>query len=435
MILKIENFKYLFSFCMAMDNMLIRDVMLLQKRELTNRIKEEYIQRSNIAKFDTPLIKVIIGPRRAGKSFFAVHTLAKLHSRFGYANFDDEKLVELTDYDDLINIINTLYNNPKVLLFDEIQNLKNWELFVNRLQRQGYNLVITGSNSNLLSTELATHLTGRYAAMSILPFSFKEFLGMEKKELTSSEIKEKLNIYILYGGYPEPLFKKVDYKEYLSTLFDSIIYKDIVRRFKIRQVNAIENLANYLISNIAAEFSYHTLTKLTKCKSSHTIEKYLKYFGEAFVFFEISRFSYKLKEQLSSIKKVYCIDNGLIYAKAFKFSRNIGKLYENAVAIELKRRELNGSVKIYYWKNPQQEEVDFVIQEGIKIKQLIQVCVNLNDAKTKDRELRALLKAGREMKCSNLLVLTDNYSGSELVDWYGMKAKVRFIPVWEWLLA
>lgn len=413
---------------------MIRDILLLQKRELESRLKERYVERNvDLKKFDNDLIKVIIGPRRAGKSFFAIHMLSRL-GNFGFVNFDDEKLVEIEDYDELITTINTLYSNPKYLLFDEIQNLEKWELFVNRLQRQGYNLVITGSNSKLLSRELATHLTGRYLPINILPFSFKEFLDIDERELTKSEIKEKLFSYLTYGGYPEPLIKKMDYRDYLSTLFNSVIYKDIVKRFRIRYVQAIEDLAVYLISNTAKEFSYNTLSKITKCKSVHTVEKYLSYLEEAFIFFKVDKFSFKVKEQISSNKKIYCIDPGFVHAKAFKFSPDTGKLWENIVAIELKKLEMSGSASIYYWKSKYQEEVDFVIKRGVKVEQLIQVCQDVNDIKTKEREVRALLKASKELGCKNLLVLTEEYENEEDTSWFGIAGKVKFMPLWKWLL-
>ena len=317
---------------------MVRDILLLQKRELNEKLKEKYIERNiDFKKFNNGMIKVITGPRRAGKSFFSIHTLNRL-GNFGYVNFDDERLVGLKDYDEIISAMNSIYNEPKYLLLDEIQNLEKWELFANRLQRQGYNLIITGSNSKLLSTELAAHLTGRHLAITIFPFSFKEFLKTGEKELTENEIKEKLHFYLTYGGYPEPLVKGViDYRDYLSTLFDSIIYKDIVKRFRIRFIQAIEDLATYLISNITKAYSYNTLSKITKCKSVHTVEKYLNYLEESFIFFRLNRFSFKIKEQISAPRKIYCVDNGLIYAKAFRFSRDIGKLYENIVCIELKK--------------------------------------------------------------------------------------------------
>jgi len=414
--------------------LMIKDALILQKRELNSLLNEKYIERKDI-KLDIShsLIKVIIGPRRAGKSFFSLHMLNK-KDKFGYINFDDESLVEIEDYNEIISAMNSLYENPKILFLDEIQNLPKWELFVNRLQRQGFNLIITGSNSHLLSKELSTHLTGRYLQSVVLPFSFEEYLNVDSKELTTAEIKEKLELYLIYGGYPEPLIKKINYKDYLSTLFNSIIFKDIVKRYKIRNGQAIEKLSEQLLSNICNEYSYNSLSKVAGIKSTHTIEKYISYLEESFIFFNLKRFSYKVKEQISSIKKIYCIDNGFIHARAFTSSQNLGKLYENLVAISLKKNELEGKINFYYWKNQQQEEVDFVIKEGTKIKQLIQVCYNLENKDTKSREIRALLKAGQELKCKNLLIITSHKEGEEDVEWFGIKSKVRFIPLWKWLL-
>jgi predicted AAA+ superfamily ATPase len=413
--------------------MMIRDVLLIQKRELESRFKEKYVERDiDLRRINNNLINVMIGPRRSGKSFFAIHVLNKTGS-FGYANFDDERLVEVKDYDEIVNTIDSIYNNPKYLLFDEIQNLEKWELFVNRLQRQGHNLVITGSNSKLLSKELATHLTGRHSLTNVSPFSFHESLKLEDKELTGNEIKTKLFSYVTQGGYPEPLIKKLDHKDYLSTLFASIIYKDIVKRFRVRSVQAIEDLATYMISNIAKEFSYNTLTKVTKCKSVHTVEKYLNYLEEAFIFFKLNRFSFKVKEQMASNKKIYCVDNGFISAKAFKFSPDMGQLYENVVAIELKKLEMDGVANIYFWKSKQQEEVDFVVKQGLKVTHLIQVCFDVSDVKTKEREIRALIKAGKELKCKNLVAITEDYEAKEKISWFGVEGNIRFIPLWKLL--
>jgi hypothetical protein len=413
---------------------MLRDVLLLQKRELEKKLKEEYVERdARIKEIKSDIIKVIIGPRRAGKSFFAVHELGKV-GNFGYVNFDDEKLVEVEDYDEIMAAVNSIYDSPKYLLFDEVQNLGKWELFVNRLQRQGCNLVLTGSNSRLLSRELSTHLTGRHTQVGIFPFSFREIIKNEGRELTAAETKERLMHYLTYGGYPEPMVKKLDYDDYLSTLFDSVIYKDVVKRYRIRSIPAMDDLALYLMSNISREFSHTTLAKVTRCKSVHTVEKYLSCLEESFLLFRLNRFSYKVKEQVASNKKVYCIDNGLIHAKAFKSGPDYGRLYENAVAASLKRMEVDGSAEIYYWKSRQQEEVDFVVKEGREIKQLIQVCHDVGELEVKKREERALLKAGKELKCKNLLIITGDHEAEEEAEWYGIKGKIKYTPLWKWLL-
>jgi predicted AAA+ superfamily ATPase len=413
--------------------MTVRDIILVQQRDLRQALAETYIDReTRIAGAESPLIKVIIGPRRAGKSFFAIHHLAASGS-FGYVNFDDERLTALSDYDEIIAAVDSVYNKPKTLLLDEIQNLPKWELFVNRLARQGYDLVITGSNSHLLSAELATHLTGRYFQTPILPFSFAEYLRLFSRELTTQEKAAAVLAYAQGGGYPEPLVKKFSSRDYLATLFDSIVYKDIVKRFRIRSVQGIEDLSLYLLSNIASEYSYGSLARVTRSKSPMTVQKYLGYLEEAFLFFSLPRFSFKVREQVASNKKIYCTDTGFVDAKAFRVSENRGKLYENLVAIALWKLQLLGGASVYYWKNPQQEEVDFVVQQRNRITALIQVCTDLSEEKTRSREIRALLKASRELGCDNLIILSEQEEKTESAEWFGMKGTIRYLPLSQWL--
>ncbi len=414
---------------------MLRDALILQKRELQKRLAERYVQRqAKLKQQNSDLVKVIIGPRRVGKSFFAIHQLSDFKD-LGYVNFDDEKLAFLGDYDELLAAVDSVYNHPKILLLDEIQNLPKWELFANRLSRQGYSLFITGSNAHLLSRELATHLTGRHTSVVLFPFSFSEFLkATTSTELTDNEKRQKLEEYLEQGGYPEPLVKNLDRKEYLSNLFDSIIYKDILRRYKIRNPQGIVDLAQFLLSNTAKEFSYTSLTQVGQCKSVHTVQRYLGYLAEAYVFFTLSRFSYKMREQVGENKKLYCIDNGLISAKAFQLSPDTGRRYENAVAVHLKYLESQGFFKLYYWHNVQNEEVDFVIYTNRAVSQLIQVCFDMSKQKVREREVRALLKASAELKCKDLLVLTSDYEAVEDVEWFGIKGKIKFVPLWKWLL-
>ncbi len=407
-------------------------MLLVQKRELERRLSEKYVARdARLKGLESDLVKVILGPRRAGKSFFALHALSG--RKFGYANFDDERLVGEKDYDKILEAINSVYGNPTTLFFDEVQNLDKWELFVNRLQRQGYNLVVTGSNAHLLARELATHLTGRHAPTIIFPFSFREYLSLEQKTLTEAEKTRKLREYAQNGGYPEPLLKNLDAKEYLSTLFQSTIYKDIVKRHKIRGPQALEDLAQYAISNTATEYSYNTLAKATRCKSVHTAQKYARFLEEAFLTFTMPRFSYKTSKQPEFNKKTYCIDNGLIAAIAQKNSPDWGKAFENLAAIELKRRELEGMEKAHYWKSQQGEEVDFALKKQAKITALIQVCFDPSNPKTKQRETRALIKASKELSCKNLLILTDDFEATEHATWQGQTAKIKYLPLAKWL--
>jgi len=415
---------------------MLKDVILTQKAELEKALNETYVVR-DIEPFSLEhnLIKVVMGPRRAGKSFFCLHTL-NTQGKFGYVNFDNEALVNIENYDDLIAELKRVYLETQILFFDEIQNLPKWELFVNRLQRQGYNIVVTGSNSTLLSSELATHLTGRYIPTTVLTFSFHEYLKAKKADLNLLTTQEQENLLIEYlrlGGYPETVTKKLDPNQYLSVLFDSIIYKDIIKRHNIRKGPDIERLAVYILSNIASEFSYLSLAQAVGIKSSMTAQKYISFLEEAYIIFTINRFSYKTK-QVGQNKKMYAYDNGLIEAKAFKASPNYGKLFENCVALKLKRKALEKKIEIFYWRNQQNEEVDFVIKKGTQIVELIQACYLLENPKTCDREVRALLKAGKELGCNKLTILTLREEKQEMHEWFGIKGAINYKPLGKWLL-
>jgi hypothetical protein len=414
--------------------MKIKDVILQQKGELNLRIQEPYIPRNaEIKNPQSKLIKIVIGPRRAGKSFFITRFLME-RGIFGYVNFDDEQLTDPEKIPDILTAIDDIYQGTKILLLDEIQNITGWELLANRLARQGYELYITGSNAHLLSKELATHLTGRHTVTTIFPFSFEEFIRLKKGEFTESEYRNYLEEYSLKGGFPEPLMVPLDRKDYLTRLFDAVIYKDIIRRYKIRSPHGLGDLAQYLCSTISSEYSVHGLTKVSACQSDRTVRKYLDYLEEAFLFFSVPRFSYKVRVQVSSNKKIYCIDNGFITAKGFSFSKNLGSLLENIIAIALREHELSGIINLFYWKNAEQEEVDFVIQQAGLVTALIQVCNDISDEKTRSREVRTLLKASRDLSCQNLIVLSIHEERESKKEWFGMQGVIRFIPVWKWLL-
>lgn len=413
---------------------MIRDIIRKQKEELEQRLKERYVPRdAELSSMTSGMVNVIIGPRRAGKSFFGIHEVVG-SGVFGFVNFDDERLLSVSNFDEILEAILSVYSNPTVLLMDEIQNLPNWELIVNRLQREGFQLVITGSNSNLLSSELATHLTGRHLPHYLFTFSFKEYFSMFNKEMSKAEINEKFLDFMTRGGYPEIWMKSLDVKSYLQVLFDSILFKDIVKRHRVRFAGALENLANWLITNIATDFSFTSLSKQTQISSVHTLQHYMNYLEEAFIFFTLSKHSFKVREQQKSNKKLYCFDNGFYLAKAFRFSTDQGKLLENLIAVELKRKSLLNGWDLFYWKGRDREEVDFVIRQGLEVTSLIQVCWDLENNKTKEREVRALLKASRELNCSRLIVITSDSERRESVSWFGIDGDVEFIPARQWLL-
>jgi len=420
---------------------MIKDIVLQHKAEKEKFLSENYIPREkmNLAgKFlDSNMIKVITGTRRAGKSVFCMLLLKD--KDFAYLNFDDENFLKIKNYDEIVKVLYEIYPQAKYVLFDEIQNLDKWELFVNKLQRRKINLILTGSNAKLLDKELATVLTGRYVSLEIFPFSFREFLKakrfmLNKEEIHLPEIKGKvlnyLNEYINSGGFPEVIVNNLDPKTYLETLFDAILLKDVVKRYKVRFIQQIYNLATYLISNFTSEFSFTKLRNVLGFNSTNTVEKYLRYLEEACLVFVLNRFSFKVKEQIKSPRKIYIADNGFVMAKSFQFSKNIGKLIENLVFCEILRRDYKLNRDVFYYKTNNGGEVDFVLRDGIKIKKLIQVCYDIDDIKTKKRELKGLVKASEELDCNNLVILTWEYEGEEKF----RKKCLKFIPLWKWLL-
>jgi len=403
----------------------------IEKRE--NLIERECLGRAK--KFlKYPNVLAIVGVRRCGKSIFS-YLLAK-EKRFGYINFDDERLigVRTAHLNDILQAFYELYGDIEYIVLDEVQNIKNWELFVSRLRRTK-RVIITGSNSKLLAGELATYLTGRHIDITLFPFSFREFLDLNQiKRLKVYTTREKakvlkaLNEYLKIGGFPE--VKKFG-KTILFRIYDDIITKDILLRYKIKKIEEAKKLAKYLITNFCQEISYCKLAKFLGIKHVSTLSNWISYLEQSFLFFKLERFSFKLKQQFIAPKKIYCIDNGIVNAIAFRFSENIGFFMENAVAIELQRKKsLNPLTEIYYWKDHQQNEVDFVIKNNRKIAHLIQVtCANSKD-EIKERETKSLIKASKELKCNKLLIITLNCEGE--VKYKGKK--IKLLPLWKWFL-
>jgi predicted AAA+ superfamily ATPase len=244
-----------------------------------------------------------------------------------------------------------------------------------------------------------------------------------------------LTSYLADGGLPETVVKDLDRRQYCATLLDSVLYRDIVMRASIRGQRGLGELTRYLLSNVAREYSLRRLTDVAGVRGVLTVGRYLGLLGEAFLVFSLPRFSFKVREQARANRKIFCIDNGLVSAGAFLSGPEWGRLCENLVAVALWRLQLDRRAEILFWRSPQHEEVDFVVKKGPRPVQLLQVCWDLGSAGTKEREVRALLKAGRELRCRDLRVLTADVEGEEPAEWYGLKARVRFVPVWKWLQA
>ncbi|MCX6736732.1 MAG: ATP-binding protein [Candidatus Parcubacteria bacterium] len=426
-----------------MNNLLL-EIIKKQKQLLDAELAREYIPRAIFVKMqeliETSLIKVIIGPRRSGKSILSLLLLK--NKSFAFLNLDDESLVSLLKkterYDDLLEAMFTVYGKTKILLFDEIQNLDRWELFANRLHREGYNLFLTGSNANLLSRELATHLTGRHYEIDVLPFSFSEYLLVKKFDSSKvigaeakGELLNYLQRYMISGGYPEVVINGLNPTNYLSALFDSVIFKDVISRYKLNlSQQKISDIGSYAINNITGEFSYNSLKYVTGIKTVATIEKYLRFLQESYILFILKRFSNKDKERIKSPKKFYVIDNGFIQAKAVRLSDDYGKLMENLVFVELLKHGFKPNIDLFYYKTRNNKEIDFLVRKGAKADTLIQVSYDISDSRVEEREVKALVEASGELNCDNLI----------LINWEQEKTKtlngsiIKYIPLWKWLL-
>jgi len=421
-----------------MDKELIKSIIKEQSEEVKERNKKEHIIKRDIELYkylNNNVALFILGVRRCGKSTLALQLFAD--EKYGYINFDDERLLGIMP-EDLNTVVQAFYelygNDLKNMIFDEIQNVKGWELFISRL-RESKRIIVTSSNSKLLSGELSTYLTGRHIDATLFPFSFREFLSYKGVEAASTlttkeraQLNSLLSEYLQNGGFPE-FFKYGS--TILESIYNDIITKDIVQRHKIKHIEAFRQLARYLLSNTGGEFTYSSLRSLTTVKSLITITNWTRYMQEAYLLFFIERFSYKLKNIVMAPKKVYAIDTGIANLLGYRSDQNIARLMETEVAIELKRRQSKGLIKeVYYWKDYQQREVDFVIKEGHKVTEIIQVTYSSSREGIKEREVSSLLAASRELNCDTLKIITMDYEGSETVD----GKNINFVPLWKWLL-
>lgn len=390
----------------------------------------------------TKKVVTLVGTRRSGKTFYFYQLMKAVmkntpKDRILYINFEDDRILPL-DVKELDNVLEAYYElypenkeEEIYVFFDELQNISGWELYIRRIyDKETVRLFITGSNSKLLSREIATSLRGRTLTFNLFPLSFKELLKFKEikaeKDIAYSKerfkIKKLLVDYLNLGGFPEVVLEK-NYLEQkiLNNYFEIMIYKDIVERFSIRNVVLLKTLAKFLLTNTSKLFSvnsYYKSLKETTSVGKETLFEYMSYLEETnFVFF-VPLFSYSLKQQQANPKKVFCIDNGLRNAVSFKFSKDEGRLAENLVFLELKRRE----EEIYYWKN--KGEVDFVIKS--KDQSLIAINVSYSD-EIYEREAKSLLEFKKKFRnIKNLVVLTKDTQKKE--------GGITFIPLWKWLL-
>ena len=400
-----------------------------QRKERDELLARHYLMRKSNTDvktlLDNPIIKLITGPRRVGKSTYALLMLQG--KSFAYLNFDDNLLLSAWDEELVMRTLDEVYPNYEFLLLDEVQNLKDWDVWVSKLYRRGKNPVITGSNAKMLSGEMATVLTGRYLQVEMLPFSLTETIewkGANINSISNAKQAEAVAIaddYLRNGGYPETIDMRSITRNYLSTLFDSIIWKDVAKRHNIRNITDLNNIALYLLSNFCNPLSANDIAKELSMTSVTTTRKFMDYLHEPYLFYYLPRFNNKLKLMKKAASKVYVIDNGFVAAKAFNLSENLGRLLENEVFVELLRQGYQVETSLFYYRSRNDREVDFVTRQGTHINQLIQVCYDMTSPKTEKREVSSLIECAGELKCNNLLIITNNEEREIHTDGYNIK--------------
>lgn len=418
------------------DKSRLRQVMLDQSEYF-------YAERPGLIKRDMSLdvyikskqIVIISGVRRCGKS-----TLMRLikdnvdtqKSNVLYLNLDDDRLAGfgVDDFQSAYELFLEL-NNPKGKIYfylDEIQNVKGWEKFVNRMYENGVKIFITGSNSSLLGSEVSSSITGRNMVIFLFPFSFAEYLSFKRVEYAvdvstkkKSEMLSLFNQYLNLGGFP--LVVEENNPMLLDYYYQDILNKDIIIRFGIDKIKELKVISNYLISNCSKLYSYQSLQNISGLKSLSTIKNFIEYLETPFLLFNLPKFDYSLKKQIYNPKKSYCIDNGFVNKMGFRGSEDFGRLLENVVFLGLKRR----GFELFYFKGDL--ECDFVVKSASKVVNAIQVCYELNED-NKKREINGLIEAMDMLNLKSGLILTHDKEDDLFVS--GKKIKVK--PVWKWLL-
>lgn len=422
------------------DEKAIIQVLAEQKEYVEGYEPDKWVERreEQFFEFDSSLAQVVIGVRRSGKSTLCHKVLLEHHVKYGYVNFDDDRLANLK-VEDLNTVLSCIYQiygiDIKYIFLDEIQDVDGWHLFVNRLLRANQHVVVTGSNAKLLSSELATHLTGRYNEIHLFPFSFREYCeyhhintnGVTTKG--EAEMKRAFMEYIMDGGFPE--MQNIRNKRgYVQSLLEAIVTKDIQQRFKIRNVDVLRKISNHLINNVCQEVNYGNIAELLGT-TDQTVKKYVDYLRQAFLIQLLCKHSFKSKERIRNTK-AYIVDPGLQNNRENSFAAdNVGWRLENVVYIELLRRCTNDFLDIYYYKaSPRSKEVDFVVCNQNKTVKLIQVAYDIENEKTYNRETSSLVKASTSLRCENLTLIA--FTKTRVVEIEGKRIKI--LHAIDWLL-
>jgi hypothetical protein len=420
----------------------------MNKKFLRNVITDQYEDLKDISNtllrddfkdigsfVNNPAISIISGIRRCGKSTLLEQIIARYYTNdFYYFDFSDERTSKFSteDFQLLYEAFLEKFGKRKAFFFDEIQGIPDWNKFVNRMKKIGHKCFVTGSNSNLLSKELSTYLTGRHIDKVLFPFSFKEYLKYKNIKIDLDSTKSKTKIikefknYFKIGGFPEVVL--TNDTSILLNIYTDIISKDIIERFKIKDISLFKEFCNYVISLSTNEFTYKSLKDNFKIQNITTVSNYLNYLKTTYLVYEVKRFSSSLKKLNKYAKKYYCIDNGLLHKVGFGYSIEEPRFLENQVFIEIWRN--NPNLEIYYYRDKDNKECDFLLLNNRKVVKAIQVCYSFTKAETKKREIEGLLSALKEFNLISGEIITFEHKEKLEID----GKIIEMIPIYEWLL-
>lgn len=421
-----------------MDKRILENILSDQAEELELKKKQTFCRRKeeDLIDPDSPQAQVVIGVRRSGKSTLCYNALIRKGVKFAYVNFDDERLINLsaTDLNDVLEVLYKINGDFNYLFIDEIQNIPEWYLFVNRLLRRQIHVIITGSNAKLLSGELATHLTGRHHTINLYPFSFSEYCeakGIDTESMSTIAIARRRAVfddYMRKGGFPE-LSRVQNERDYIDELVRNILQRDIEQRFKVNHVTAFEDMSQHLLNIAPAVVVDKKLKEAFGFGSQHTAKNYVGYLKQAYLLVGLHKYSPKSLQRLTA-EKVYPIDVALMNNRSDAFSgENLGWRLETIVYLELLRRYKSQGFDIYYFSE-RSGECDFVMCKDRKAVVAIQVSYDISNEKTRKREISGLLLAAKKTGCKNLILLTDHkYEDIESQDY-----RIAVRPVFDYLL-
>lgn len=414
----------------------IREIVVQQREEVyrmnvhnwCDRMEEQFLE------LDSPLAQIVIGVRRSGKSTLC-HKFLKQHNiTYAYINFDDERLVNFhtEDFDRLLEALTIVYGDFEYLFVDEPQNISYWHLFVNRLLRQQVHVFLTGSNAKLLSGELATHLTGRYNQIELYPLSFSEYVDLLNINREPLLIRDKAALQIAYenylnkGGLPE-VVRLTRWKSYIINIFNAILERDIMQRFHVRFPSVFHDVAHYLLSNFTHECNYDRIASTFGVASDKTVRKYVSYLEQAYLFIPLYKFSYKSRIRMRNAK-LYVVDTAFATAVNELSGGDEGWKLENMVFLELLRRRQVNNYELFYYKN--NYEIDFVVTVGKRVVELIQVCSDISNERTLQRELKALANGSDELNCHKMTLIAN----SESREIQYKEKVIQIVSAKEWML-